>query len=141
MAKIADQMITLVARLTVSNELSGHSEVNARQELEDNYEYKFTDKQWDRLQNSLEDADGHWYVSDYGIKPLQNLAAKLYGAKTSEERLQIVDRMLNVVHQRGDLSSMFVEGGKATLNKIAGQGGYETKFDDFSDQVRQQHAY
>ena len=61
--------------------------------------------------------------------------------RRDQERLQIVDRMLNVVHQRGDLAAMFIQGGTATLNKIMSQGGYTTEFDSFEDRVRQQRAY
>lgn len=139
--KIADQMIDLVARLTVSTELSGHTPNDARQELEDDYEYTFTDEQWDKLLNTLEDKDGRWYLSDYGLKPLQALALKLYNAENAEQKIHIIDRMLNVVHQRSDLAAMFVQGGSATLRKIADQGGYATQFDSFEDQIRQQRSY
>lgn len=141
MDDIADQMINLVARLTVSTDLSGHSPNDVRQELEEKYEYTFTDKQWEKLLDSLEDKSGQWYLSDFGLKPLQNLALRLYNAETPEQKLHVVDRMLNIVHQRSDLAAMFVQGGTSTLQKIATQGGYQTQFQDFNDQMRQQHAY
>ena len=139
--KIADQMIDLVARLTVSTELSGHTPNDVRQELQDNYEMEFSDEDWGKLLDTLEDEKGHWYVSDYGLKPLQALALRLYAASTGEDKIHVIDRMLNVVHQRSDLADMFVEGGTATLNKIASQGGYQTDFESFSDRVRQQNNY
>lgn len=139
--KISDQMIDLVARLTVSTELSGHTPNDVRQELEDNYEMTFTDAEWDKLLNTLEDENGQWYLSDYGLKPLQTLALRLYSASTAEDKLHVIDRMLNVVHQRSDLAGMFVEGGTSTLNKIASQGGYQTDFESFEDRVRQQRNY
>jgi hypothetical protein len=139
--KISDQMIDLVARLTVSTELSGHTPNDVRQELEDNYEMTFTDKQWDKLLDTLEDENGQWYLSDYGLKPLQALALRLYSASTAEDKIHVIDRMLNVVHQRSDLAGMFVEGGTSTLNKIATQGGYQTDFESFEDKVRQQRNY
>ena len=140
MEKIADQMIDLVARLTVSTELSGHTPDDVREEL-DGIGYTFTDKQWKKLLDTLEDKDGQWYLSNYGLEPLKRLALRLYKAETPEDKLHIVDRMLNVVHQRSDLAAMFVQGGTTTLNKIENQGGYRTKFDDFADQVRQQRSY
>ncbi len=140
MNKIAEQMFDLVVRLHVSNELSGHATNDPREELEE-MGYVFTDKQWSGLLDYLVDEDGSDFLSDYGLKPLENLALKLYAAETPEEKLLIVDRMLNVVHQRSDLAAMFIEGGTATLTKIANQGGYSTEFQDFNDQVRQQKKY
>jgi len=40
--------------------------------------------------------------------------------KNSEKRLLIADAMLNVIHMRGDLSAMFVYGGKSSLDDLAG---------------------
>ena len=140
--KIADQMIDLVARLVVTTELCGHTQRDIRAELEDDYDYTFTDDEWGRLLGSLEDKkSGQEYLSDYGLKPLEILALKLYGADTPEQKLHIIDRMLNVVHQRSDLASMFIQGGTNTLNKIADQGGYATPFEDFGDRARQQRQY
>jgi hypothetical protein len=31
----------------------------------------------------------------------------------------LVDRMLNVVHQRGDLAALFIEGGSASLSELS----------------------
>lgn len=137
-----EQAIDLVARLTVTTELSGHTQHDVRTELEDTYDYKFTDEEWGRLLDSLGDKkSGQEYLSDFGLKPLQVLALKLYAADTPEEKLHVIDRMLNVVHQRSDLASMFVQGGTSTLNKIEDQGGYATPFEDFSDRARQQRQY
>jgi len=142
MNKIADQMVTLVARFTVTTELSGHTQSDPREELLSNYEIEFTDDEWDKfLSEFLTDEHGRDLLSDYGLKPLQSLAIKLLKANGVEEKLQIVDRMLNVVHQRNDLAAIFIEGGTKTLTKIANQGGYTTEFEDFKDQVRQQRSY
>lgn len=140
MNKIAEQMIDLVVRLHVSNELSGHARNDPREDLEEEG-YTFTDKQWSGLLDYLVDEDGSDFLSDYGLDPLERLTLKLYAAETAEEKLLLVDRMLNVVHQRSDLAAMFIEGGSATLTKIANQGGHTTPFEDFGDQVRQQKSY
>jgi len=39
---------------------------------------------------------------------------------------------LNVVHRRGDLAALFVEGGSSTLNAIANQGGYVSPDEDIN---------
>jgi hypothetical protein len=144
MAKIADQVMTLIARLHVTTVLSGHSSEDNRPEAEDHFGRAFTDKEWDALLDMLEDEKGNYLLSDYGMKPLEALYTRLHRARTPEEQLQVVDRVLNVVHQRSDLAALFIQGGSATLNRIASQGGYST-FQDPENmrdaQVKAQHGY
>jgi len=68
------------------------------------------------------DAEGTNIMSDYGLEPLLKLLHQLRSEeeKTPEERLLIIDQMLNVAHQRSDLASWFVVGGSRALNKLAG---------------------
>jgi hypothetical protein len=68
------------------------------------------------------DAEGTDIMSDYGLEPLLKLLHQLRSEeeKTPEERLLIIDQMLNVAHQRSDLASWFVVGGSRALNKLAG---------------------
>lgn len=124
---IARKMIGLVARLEAATEILGHTQIDAREELLESMGYEFTDKEWDRFQNFLTAPSGQWRLSDYGMKPLQGLARELAAAKSAEEQLVIVDRMLNVTHQRGDMAENFVEGGKETLGWLANQTG-DTRF-------------
>lgn len=49
---------------------------------------------------------------------------KAMTADTDEEILYAIDKFLNVIHMRSDLSAWFVEGGQKTLLDIANQGGY-----------------
>ena len=42
------------------------------------------------------------------------------GVTKPEEVMQIIDRTLNIVHDRGDLAYLFIEGGLKSLNKISG---------------------
>jgi GNAT superfamily N-acetyltransferase len=44
----------------------------------------------------------------------------LRAAKTAEQKLQTIDHMLSIVHQRSDLAGWFVEGGRKTLSQLAG---------------------
>lgn len=144
MAKIADQVMTLIARLHVSTVLSGHSSEDNRPEAEDLFGRAFTDKEWDALLGMLEDERGNYLLSDYAMKPLEALYGQLHRASTAEEQLQAVDRVLNVVHQRSDLAALFIQGGNATLNKISAQGGYSSfsgAEDVRSAQVKAQHGY
>ena len=44
---------------------------------------------------------------------------KLLRAKGPEEKLLLIDRMLNVVHQRSDIAEWFVEGGSRALAQLS----------------------
>ncbi|MFA5207333.1 MAG: hypothetical protein WC428_01635 [Candidatus Paceibacterota bacterium] len=60
------------------------------------------------------------FISDYGLKPLEELLVQLLRATSPEEKLLIIDRMLNVVHQRSDIADWFVEGGSHALGQLSG---------------------
>ena len=60
------------------------------------------------------------FISDYGLKPLEDLLADLLRASSPEEKLLTIDRMLNVVHQRSDIAEWFVEGGSRALAQLSG---------------------
>ena len=63
--------------------------------------------------------DGSDAVSDYGIAPLEKIISEYDKNKTAEETLVIINKAIDVVHCRGDLSSMFINGGSAVLDRIA----------------------
>lgn len=63
----------------------------------------------------LVDTPEGWRISDYGIKPLSHALALAFEARTQAAKLKYLDRALNVVHCRGDLSRLFVEGGRQTV--------------------------
>ena len=129
--KIADNILTNIAKLYAANELQGHSEnYYVREELADNFGIEFTDEEWNNIDyDAFTDKHGHDFTSDYGIKPLQNIYSIIFNAKTPEEKLYACDKALNVVHQRNDLAAMFVEGGQTTLTQIANQGGYNAGYE------------
>jgi hypothetical protein len=64
--------------------------------------------------------EGQNYMSDYGMQPLLELVGELRRGTTPEEKLLIIDRMLNVVHPRSDMASWFVEGGSGALGQLSG---------------------
>jgi hypothetical protein len=128
---IADQILTNIARLSASTDMMGHSMVDARQEFEDDYGITFTDQEWeDWMSTYFTNKHGGWLLSDYGLKPLKQIYGKIYKAETAEQKLYWIDRALNIIHQRGDLADMFVQGGSATLNDIFTQGGFTTATDE-----------
>lgn len=121
--KIADQILTNIVRLYVSNEFAGHStNYHMREEVFDNCGIDFTEKEWDKNTWRFEN------VSDFGMEPLMKIYNLIFNAETPEEKLYACDKALNVVHQRNDLASIFVEGGSSTLTQIATQGGYDAGY-------------
>jgi len=73
------------------------------------------------------DSKGTDIRSDYGTRPLQQLAFELKREDDYSQKLVIIDKMLNVVHQRSDLASWFIEGGSQALSDIS---GYDVPTDD-----------
>jgi len=123
MQEIADKMIELLARLRASNDLSGHSQ-GGWSDIEDITGYKIPtskDRSNDFNWSYLETPYGT-PISDYGLPKLEEFASNLMRSQTPEQQLFWVDAMLNVVHQRGDLAALFIEGGKETLNQLKGKG-------------------
>lgn len=127
--KIADQILTNIARLEVANEFQGHSDYDPREELSDNFGIEFTDDEWNDNVWRFETTNGLEFVSDYGIAPLKKMYSPIFNANTPEDKLYACDKALNIVHQRNDLAAMFVEGGISTLNAVADQGGYNSGYE------------
>lgn len=63
--------------------------------------------------------DGSDAVSDFGLEPICNILREYNDSKTPEEVLVLINRVLDIYHQRGDLSSIFIRGGSKTLSKIS----------------------
>jgi hypothetical protein len=63
--------------------------------------------------------NGQYMVSDYGLEPLLKLAEVLDNAKTPEDILATINKILDVSHQRSDLAELFIEGGSASLDFIS----------------------
>jgi hypothetical protein len=63
---------------------------------------------------------GQAYISDYGYNALVNLSQEIHGTTNPDQRLVIMDKLLNVVHQRSDIAGWFVEGGSSALSQLSG---------------------
>ena len=138
--KIADRILTNIARLQASTEMMGHTSYDPRPEIEDSFGITFADEEWENwMSDYFTDKQGGWLLSDYGLEPLRNLYSFIFNADTPEKKLYACDKALNVVHQRSDLASMFVEGGTATLEAVANQGGhaYSGKYGDVNREFRE----
>jgi len=64
---------------------------------------------------------GQLRISDYGLPKLEKLVFDIRKVHDVSKKLPILDRMLNVVHQRSDIANWFVEGGTSSLNKLSGE--------------------
>jgi len=116
MDEIAQQMIKNVHRLAANTYLMGHTQADPSRDFSD---YKINKKQQERFWDDYAiDERGQARISDYGLKPLQELAFQLQKTFKPEKQLQIVDRMFNICHQRSDLPSFFIEGGTQGLNEL-----------------------
>lgn len=64
--------------------------------------------------------DGSDAWSDFGISPLCEIINEYNDDLSPEKVLVLINRCLDVSHQRGDLSSIFIKGGRKTLDYISG---------------------
>lgn len=62
--------------------------------------------------------DGTDAMSDYGLNPLKKLIMELEECNKPEEKIVVINKILDVYHQRGDLASAFIEGGSKALSTI-----------------------
>ena len=63
--------------------------------------------------------DGSDAFSDFGIEPLEKILSEYDEELPPEKVLVIVNKALDVYHQRGDMASIFVTGGSRALSRIA----------------------
>jgi hypothetical protein len=127
-----------ILKLYANTELAGHTQSDMADELND-YDQTM-DSIWDRTGNYnfgdyIVGSNGQYRISDYGLEPLGNLLAQLRKEQDYEKKLPIMDKMLNVVHQRSDIAEMFIEGGSNSLNKLSGYYTPEEPDKTYSDDV------
>lgn len=65
-------------------------------------------------------SNGHDLISDYGLEPLRKIVEELYATDDPNEIIVLINKALDVSHQRSDLSEIFIEGGESSLNRISG---------------------
>ena len=68
----------------------------------------------------IEDPEiGQMRISDYGLSPLIKLVGELRSTNNDSTKVVIIDKMLNVIHQRSDMASWFVRGGSKALSDLS----------------------
>lgn len=95
-------------RLEVANIVSGHTGLDPATFFED----MLDPHELEPFCDWLIEGDGHWRISDYGADPLRDAIALAFEAPSNEKKLKYLDRALHVTHMRGDLSRLFIEGGR-----------------------------
>jgi GNAT superfamily N-acetyltransferase/RNA:NAD 2'-phosphotransferase (TPT1/KptA family) len=144
--EIAHIFVTNVHRLEVNTILCGHSSTDPIGFAEDVLGVDLPEDYFDHDDSFFEDDNGSWLISDYAVKPLNTDALKLRSAHKAEEKLQIIDHMLNIVHCRSDLAGWFVEGGSKTLSQLSGMGSktaaeiYEQERDEYAGKWDAEHT-
>lgn len=114
---IKERFVENYSRLSVNTVLAGHAEYSFQEELEESFG---TPEEVEAFVSwAVETEDGGMRISDYALEKLFPLCASALEANDPGEVLVLCDLMLSVTHQRSDLASWFVEGGQATLNKLA----------------------
>jgi hypothetical protein len=103
-----------VLRLRLGTVAAEHTEVAAAHFFEEH----LTPEQCEPFATWMIESDDGWRISDYGLDPLIDAVALAFEAKTAAERLKYLDRALHVTHCRGDLSRLFVEGGRQTVVEL-----------------------
>jgi hypothetical protein len=62
--------------------------------------------------------DGTDAISDFGIEPIEKLISKYNSNMSPEDTIVLINKILDITHMRGDLSSIFIVGGKKSLHNI-----------------------
>ncbi len=120
MDDIVNIMIENTRKLYVNTVLTGHSSEDPITFLYSEIEYKATESEIDSFYDFISVcSNGHAAISDYGLEPLIKLSIQLLDSDDYNEKLVIVDKMLNIYHQRSDLAELFVEGGSSTLQELS----------------------
>jgi hypothetical protein len=91
----------------------------------DDYDFSAAYEYLDEVKNMDEYlplfSNGQWLLSDFGLEPLFNIGTKMGDSSDANELLVLINKALDVTHQRSDLAEIFIQGGTATLDKISGR--------------------
>jgi len=115
---IEDIITDNILKLYVNTELSGHTPVDPQDDFE---EYGYTEQDVEDFWDYVKEISDYAFSDFGGSRPgLTTLLSQVRRARTPEEKLPILDQILNVVHQRSDLAALFVEGGSSALSQLSG---------------------
>ena len=119
--KMADNFVEKIATIEAITILGGHTQQSPEDYL-DSLDIEYDEETDDKLGDYILDKNGQYRLSDYALEPLQILAGKIIEETDSIKKLLLLDQVLNVVHQRSDVASWFIKGGRESLNELQNQG-------------------
>jgi len=134
---ISNLIIRNIIKLDINTKMAGHTENSPIALAHDEGYYFKGDKAdmgsggwnhkinmtWDKFDDKMSDYIydknwGQWRISDYALQPLLSLCSELILAKSPEEKILLCDRVFDVIHQRGDISKLFISGGRQSLDRL-----------------------
>lgn len=138
-AKYIDQWADIVTNNTLSlaanTELAGHSRHFPFDEFCDAFGFEQGTPEYEKYYGNYEECakylydigfddwtiapDGTDAISDYGLDPLYKLIMELEEQTTPEQKIVVINKILDVYHMRGDLASLFIQGGSKSLGQIS----------------------
>jgi len=117
-------IMTNVCYLEAFTDIGGHSQCYPYDELNDVYETETYD--YSKACELTDDeeifptwSNGQWFLSDYGLQPLAKIVRVLIDTTNVNEILVLINKALDVSHQRSDLSELFIKGGYDSLSAIS----------------------
>ena len=110
--------------------IAGHESWAPIDDFNDVFEEKIGHEvsEWDEMSDYLDKIgfydwallpDGTEAITDYGLYPLYKLIREFRDNMSAEELLVLINRILDVTHCRGDLASLFIQGGSKALTAIS----------------------
>lgn len=134
------------AQLRANTELAGHTQSFPYEEFSDFLDSYFGNEDWEIKDDNVcyIDKNGEqqiiniydfcykiglydWMIapdgsdawSDYGLNPIEKLISEYDENQSPEEVLVIINKILDIYHCRGDLASLFVNGGSKALTQVS----------------------
>ena len=129
-----DLVLNNIALLNSLTEINGHTshfpfdtfydvfnkiKVPKKYQYDWSYVYKILDTKFNIDDYIPFFSNGQPVLSDYGLEPLLRLAEKLITQTKPEDIIITINKIMNVAHQRSDLSELFIEGGEESHYMIS----------------------
>ena len=129
-----DLVLTNIAMLDSLTSINGHAQhfpfdefydvfdnlkIPKKHQYDWSYVYEILDRKYHNDDYIPFFSNGQPVLSDYGLEPLLKLAKELISQRKPEEIIITINKIMNVAHQRSDLSELFIEGGEKSHHMIS----------------------
>ena len=117
---IIETYIEIVAIILENTYMCGHTQWSPIYDILDAYnDRRYRKSIPKKVDEELNNIFYKGMISDYACDKLEKLVIDILISKTPEEKLLNSDKILNIIHCRGNLSEFFVEGGRRAIDKIS----------------------